>query len=249
MTLTFVGHSTYLVDTGHAYLLFDYYKDFSLGCRVSDLLTRPSDPLYIFCTHSHGDHYSDQVFALETSRRKVYYLFHNEVESTVPIEMRSKVQFVQTEEPFVIDALVSGRAYGSTDLGGSIYVEIKSPKTGKVWKVFHAGDLNNWHWNEEADEYHINLYERAYEVELKRFETFPISLDLAMFPTDYRLGRDYLKGLDQFLNRVKCRYIAPMHLNGEPRNDKALRSLALKHSASLLYPEYEGQQHQISPQP
>ncbi len=42
------------------------------------------------------------------------------------------------------DELAFIRAYGSTDLGVSFYVEAE----GK--RFFHAGDLNDWHWNQEV---------------------------------------------------------------------------------------------------
>lgn len=240
MTLTFLGHSTYLVDTGESYLLFDYYKDFA-GCPpVASLLERDGDPLYIVCTHSHGDHYSHKVFDLPIRGRRVKYIFHTEVASVVPDEHLEDVLFVSTAEHFEIDERVSGRAYGSTDIGGSFYVEVKDPSAPRPVKLFHAGDLNNWHWNEEADAHYIGLYEGAYADGLKLFGEFPIAPDLVMFPTDYRLGKDYLKGLSQFLEVTSCRYVAPMHLNGSPREDERLDALCDRHGITLLFPFREG---------
>lgn len=42
------------------------------------------------------------------------------------------------------DDMISVKAFGSTDAGVSFMVETD----GK--KVFHAGDLNNWHWEDES---------------------------------------------------------------------------------------------------
>lgn len=240
MTLTFLGHSTYLIDTGTAYLLFDYYKDFEGAPSVSSLLTRSDDPLYIFCTHSHGDHYSHKVFDLPTRGRRVKYIFHTEVAAVVSQHHLEDVLFVDTAEAFVVDDRVSGRAYGSTDIGGSFYVEVKGVDAHRALKLFHAGDLNNWHWNEEANTYYIGLYEGAYADELRLFSEYPIAPDLVMFPTDYRLGKDYLKGLEQFLDITPCRYLAPMHLNGTPREDDRLDALCARHGVTLLFPSREG---------
>ena len=42
------------------------------------------------------------------------------------------------------DDVLRVHAFGSTDVGISFLVEAE----GK--KIFHAGDLNNWHWMDEA---------------------------------------------------------------------------------------------------
>ncbi|MDO4771845.1 MBL fold metallo-hydrolase [Porphyromonas sp.] len=240
MKLTFIGHSSYLIDTGDRYILFDYYRDSVDAPSLGEILPRPGDPLYIFCTHSHGDHFSRKVFDLPVGDRPIRYIFHSEVADAVPKKQSAQVLFVDTEESFSVDKHICGRAYGSTDLGGSFYVEIKVPNDRPSFTLFHAGDLNNWHWNEEANDYYINLYETAYREELERFGRHPIAPELLMFPTDYRLGKDYLKGLKQFLEIAPCRYLAPMHLNGKPKHAPELSALCDKYNIRLLFPEREG---------
>ncbi|MEI3154718.1 MAG: hypothetical protein V8S95_06185 [Odoribacter sp.] len=36
------------------------------------------------------------------------------------------------------------KAFGSTDIGISFLIDIDNIR------IFHAGDLNNWHWEEES---------------------------------------------------------------------------------------------------
>lgn len=237
----FITHSTYLIDTGRHYLLFDYFRDIEGGDTLSSFMERPDSPLYVFCTHSHGDHYAPAVFGLDTGRRPVHYVFHSEVRVTVPERCRDRVVFLDTGERCSIDD-VEVRAYGSTDAGGSFYVKVGDDKP---FSLFHAGDLNNWHWNEEANDHYIRLYEAAYESELERFRHAPIALDLLMFPTDLRLGRDYLKGLRQFLAIVSAEYLAPMHLNGVLEDRGELTELCATHEMTLLFPDYEGAVHTI----
>ena len=53
------------------------------------------------------------------------------------------------------------QAFGSTDAGASFYIEHKRRK------IFHAGDLNNWHWNEEVAKDEACIYENQYICELE----------------------------------------------------------------------------------
>ena len=59
------------------------------------------------------------------------------------------------------DDKVCIQAFGSTDVGVSWYIETE----GK--RLFHAGDLNNWHWVEECTKEESMQYEKAYLGELK----------------------------------------------------------------------------------
>ena len=45
------------------------------------------------------------------------------------------------------------QAFGSTDVGISFLIHLQ----GK--SIFHAGDLNNWHWSEESTEQEIRKAE------------------------------------------------------------------------------------------
>lgn len=54
------------------------------------------------------------------------------------------------------DDVLRVHAFGSTDVGISFLVEAE----GK--KIFHAGDLNNWHWMDESSEVEWKGYERDY---------------------------------------------------------------------------------------
>ncbi len=80
---------------------------------------------------------------------------------------------------------------------------------GKI--IFHAGDLNNWHWNEESTKEEIDEAEGFYQKELDLVAGKVKHLDLAMFPVDPRLGKDYMKGAEQFLDAIQTNLFAPMH--------------------------------------
>ena len=74
--------------------------------------------------------------------------------------------------------------------------------------LFHAGDLNWWHWEGEDPGWNRNM-----EGNFKAY-TQPLQgrqLDLAMLPLDPRLGKDGFRGPRYFLSLAKIRCMIPMH--------------------------------------
>lgn len=223
--LYFIHHSSYLWVGARVMILWDYYGE---GEVTSLLHQHPDKVLYIMATHSHGDHFSPILFEAPFALHPggVQYIFHKELQEIVT---RKEVLFLDTEEEWN-DGAIRVKAFGSTDCGGSFLVEVEGQK------LFHAGDLNNWHWNEEASEEYIALYESEWQRELRRLTSTVHTLDLLMFPTDYRLGKDYLKGLSELLSLVEVTYLAPMHLNGlKSPND--IQLLCDLHRVTLLFPQ------------
>lgn len=231
MKLTFIHHSSYLVELEQVVLLFDYYGEGVLPP------IDPAKPLIVLATHAHHDHYHPMIFSL-SHPCSIIYVLHETMQSVVMNEnaQRQELHYLATEEELHLDALgITIRAYGSTDLGGSFYVESRQGE-----RCFHAGDLNCWHWRDEASPEYVAQYVEAYETELVRFRRLPISPDLVMYPTDLRLGEGYLEGLELFLEIVPSRYIAPMHLNGTVSDLSALEALAGRYHSTLLMPHTDG---------
>ena len=95
--------------------------------------------------------------------------------------------------------------FGSTDAGGSFLVD-----TG-VHRIFHAGDLNWWHWSGDTPE---NIAEAK---ALKEKEFAPLtglSVDIMMFPVDARLEVAREWGALEVLGMMNTKLFIPMHANG-----------------------------------
>lgn len=100
------------------------------------------------------------------------------------------------------------RTFGSTDEGVSFLIELDNRR------IFHAGDLNLWHWKDEGD---ADWTRQAYA----DFERVLDSLagehiDIAMFPVDPRQGSDYDEGARRFMERIKPGILIPMHFWEHP---------------------------------
>ena len=94
-------------------------------------------------------------------------------------------------------------AFDSTDLGVSFLLDLHGRK------IFHAGDLNFWHWREESSLRDIEEAEREFVAAVK-----PLSretIDIAFFPVDPRQGEMFEAGANYFILQVKPRLLIPMH--------------------------------------
>ena len=78
-------------------------------------------------------------------------------------------------------------------------------------KVFHAGDLNNWHWEKESTTDEIEEAEQNYLDEINNLSNDVDSLYLVMFPVDPRMEGDITRGARQFLEKIRVKYFVPMH--------------------------------------
>ena len=95
--------------------------------------------------------------------------------------------------------------FGSTDEGGSFLVD-----TG-THRIFHAGDLNWWHWSGDTPE---NI-EEAKELKEKEFAPLKgLSVDIMMFPVDARLEVAREWGALEVLGLMDTKLFIPMHANG-----------------------------------
>ena len=94
-------------------------------------------------------------------------------------------------------------AFDSTDLGVSFLLNLKGIR------IFHAGDLNFWHWREESSLQEIEEAEREFQTAVRPLQKE--NIDVAFFPVDPRQGSMFQAGADYFILAVKPRLLIPMH--------------------------------------
>lgn len=112
------------------------------------------------------------------------------------------------------------KAFGSTDSGISFLIEAE----GK--RLFHAGDLNNWHWKDESTPEEAAEAEQNYLKELDDLAKATDKLDATMFPVDPRIGTDFMRGAQQFVDHIKTNIFVPMHFWDRPAEVVAFRPYA-----------------------
>ncbi|MDR0575243.1 MAG: MBL fold metallo-hydrolase [Tannerella sp.] len=219
MKLTYVYHSGYVVEGKLCTIIIDYFKDSADNYVQNSLVSFPGK-LYVLSSHRHPDHFNKDVLKWKKNRPDTEYIFSKDI---------LKKKFVSPENAsFLVkgdtwqDENIYIKAFGSTDIGISFLIETE----GK--KIFHAGDLNNWHWDEESTPEEIRSVERHFLKELKTLADETNHLDLAIFPVDCRLGKNYMRGAKQFVDTIQADLFAPMHFGETYKEAAAFKDYAEK---------------------
>ncbi len=198
MKITYLDHSGFAVDLGDKLLIFDYYRG-ELPAGTSDR------KLYVFSSHAHQDHFQKKIFAWSGDRDVTYILSKdirkNAAAKNAPGE---GVYYLAPRQELPLDGL-SVRTLRSTDAGVAFLVETE----GKV--IYHAGDLNWWHWEEESRAYN-EMMKRNYQYEIGKMEGQAI--DVAFVPLDPRQEEQYYWGMDYFMKHTDTKVVFPMHMWG-----------------------------------
>ncbi len=241
MTVTYIFHSCYLLEFDGFSIVFDFYKDEKRDDGrfwISDYLLEKPEDLYVFCTHSHSDHFNPEILKWGLNKTNVKYIFSKEVMDSREIPVYRNMVFLDKLEEYE-DNRIKVKAFGSTDTGGSFVVNV----LGK--RFFHAGDLNNWHWNEEVPLLESTGYENSYLCQLELLAENVDQLYLAMFPVDPRLGRDYMRGAEQLVNRISIDYFLPMHFGEKYEKANAFSRYARLQNCTYLNVYKKGQSFEL----
>lgn len=197
MKITYIHHSSFLVELTDLVLLFDYFE--------GDISGLPADkPLYVFASHFHGDHFSPVIFDLAKERADVFYILSKDIKrKQVPDSLAERVHFIRAGEVFKDrqrDLYVE--AFHSTDEGVAFWIRSEG------LELYHAGDLNNWWWEGEDAAWNQNMA-ADYAGELDKMAGR--TADAAFVPLDPRLGEQFYFGMDEFMRKVSAKAVFPMH--------------------------------------
>lgn len=209
--ITYLDHSGFAVSTPDVVMVFDYYKDPDKKLEKV-LAEHPDLPVVFFVTHHHPDHFNTSIFELAQNRRRTYVLSNDIFSKLVPKEGFQVAWMSAGDVIDSIDGITQVRACGSTDAGVSYAITLKD---GSV--LFHAGDLNDWHWKNDSTEREAAKAEEKFNVIVDRIASLYPSLDIVMFPVDARMGEGFAKGAGIFLRKIKVANFFPMHFWGEPQ--------------------------------
>lgn len=199
-TVTYLHHSGFMVSAGETLLIFDYWRGeggaLPLKARIVDEDFTPFKRIFVFVSHAHPDHFDEVIYTWDSEKYHITYI----VSDDIPVGKRGKR--MGPGDTLTIDDMTV-KAYQSTDLGVAFLVDLDG------LTIFHAGDLNLWHWREESTLREIAEAEKAFYTACEPLEKTPI--DLCMFPLDPRLGGMFDAGINHFVMTVKPRLVIPMH--------------------------------------
>ncbi|NDW09469.1 MBL fold metallo-hydrolase [Dysgonomonas sp. 520] len=235
MKLTYVFHSCFVIETDNISIIIDYYKDAPNNTEgvTHQELAKNEKHIYVLSTHSHADHFNPEILGWKEKYPNIKYIFSSDILHERLAKQNDAVYMNKLD--IYEDDTLKVKAFGSTDIGISFLIEVE----GK--KIFHAGDLNNWHWKDESTPEEISEAEKYYLDELSLLAQSANHLDLAMFPVDSRLGSDYMLGAKQFLDKIEADVFAPMHFGLEYDKANAFESYAEKKNSRFFAIKQKGQ--------
>ncbi len=188
MKAVYLHHSGILVETKGYQLFFDVISD------VGDYVDKDKRIIF-FITHSHYDHFDRRVYDyLELGAK---YVISDDV-SDLPKEGYTLVEAYKGLNYEGLEI----QTYGSTDKGVSFMVGLEG------YRVFHAGDLNWWHWGNDSEEAQ-KAEEKQYKEILKSIQAGPI--DIAFIPCDPRLKSAMGWAIEYFVERMSPDLAVPIH--------------------------------------
>ena len=188
MKVTFIEHSSFMVEMEQNVLLFDYYQG-----EIPSF--DGSKTLHVFASHSHADHYDLAIWKLKEQYKDIHYILSDDIKDN-----RGAVVMKAHEKKEV--AGIEIETLRSNDMGVAFLVEVE----GKT--IYHAGDLNWWHWNGEPEEDN-EYYKKTFQDEMKYLEGKKI--DLAFMLLDPRQEDKYCWGMNYFLEHTDSKVVFPMH--------------------------------------
>lgn len=216
MKITYIYHSGFLVETKDCYYIFDYYKK-----EIPKL--NPEKPVFVFSSHSHGDHYEPRIFELlhQQNMKKIIAVLSKDI-SKKRHPQNEEVVVVRANEEYDLPFATHLETLLSTDCGVAFLL------TCPEGTIYHAGDLNDWVWEGEPEQKNRQMT-GMYRHEIDKLKGQKI--DVAFLTLDPRQEDFYANGILYFLKKVSVEKVYPMHYWNRPRViDRFLKE----------YPEYEG---------
>ncbi|MBQ8160521.1 MAG: MBL fold metallo-hydrolase [Clostridia bacterium] len=179
-------------------LVFDYwlgqYQELDSNIRITEEYLSQYQQVYVFVSHSHPDHYDEIIYTWR--HPKIHYIISSDIQNPLIGRKINPDQFIRLDDEITVNT------YESTDLGVAYSVTIKGIH------IFHAGDLNMWHWREESSPTEIQEAENEFKRICNKIKE---PIDIAFFPVDPRQGQLFEAGANYFQMNIKPKVMIPMH--------------------------------------
>lgn len=227
MKVTFICHSSFALELHESVLIFDYYGEGKLPELSGD------KQIYFLNSHGHPDHFTREILKLRDQYPEAVYILSKDIYFRKE-DRKDWICSVKPRETYEIGNLHL-QTLRSTDMGVAFVVETE----GK--RIYHAGDLNWWHWEGEDKAWNNNMAAN-YKKEMDKLKGQ--HFDAVFLPVDPRLADAYYWGMKYALEQVEADHVFPMHFWG--KYDLCRKLLKQAEMKGLLEQyhliEYEGQE-------
>jgi L-ascorbate metabolism protein UlaG (beta-lactamase superfamily) len=203
-TIVHLIHSSFLLKLNGTVMIFDYYMDAAKTTANDGLhngVLQPEvlageDNVYVFASHSHGDHFHPVIFEWKPQVTKIDYILSYDI----PKPPKHAAIFRPGEEKTVGRLRI--KSYASTDAGlaYSIYAHGRH--------IYFSGDNAFWNWDGDLGD---EIYERIALADIDR-ET---PMDIAFQVCDPRLDGMGDGGVHIFARLFQPKLLVPIHSFGK----------------------------------
>lgn len=198
MKITYINHSSFSIELDNCTLLFDYFEG-----EIPEF--DKNKKLYVFSSHGHHDHFNSVIFDLESKYKDIKYILSSDIKNIINKEANN-ITYIDVNEDISLDKLEI-KTLESSDIGVAFIVNVE----GKT--IYHAGDLNWWHWEGENSDKENKEAESMFKKEIDKIKNN--HFDIAFVPLDPRQGEQYYLGFDTFMKNTNTKIVFPMHCWGK----------------------------------
>lgn len=191
--ITYLSNSGFLIETAEYLFVIDYQGD--CPAIINDTLLVKEKKIIFMASHGHGDHFSRKILDFADKPDCAVLL-----SSDIKIQNHQVTTISELQTKNVLGIPIE--AYGSTDLGVSFLISLDGGR------IFHAGDLNYWHWKDYSTADEVADAKSMFD---QIAATIKQPIDIAFFPVDPRMGSQYDLGADLFLEMFHPKLLIPMH--------------------------------------
>lgn len=232
----YIYHSGFAIKTKNHFLIFDYFKEPTENDETHHQSTVLSHEniknmknVCVFSSHRHEDHFNSCILDWKDYNSNIQYIVSKDIRTD---KNKSNYSFIEEgEEKIFKDVYV--KAYGSTDIGISFLVKVDG------LTIFHAGDLNWWHWKEDSLEEQSEA-ESSFKAHIEKLKVEK-SIDIAFFPVDPRLQEFCYRGAEYFAENIHPKLLIPMHFCDDVAITKEFVNRMIKYKLKAVEINYSGQ--------
>ncbi len=221
----YLAHSGFALRLDDTFLIFDYYLDTcdhlerALASGVIDPEEIKDSKVLIFSSHKHPDHFNPIILDWKEK------LPHSKYFLSSDIPKKYRYPWIHLMKPHEVyeDGAVKVQTFKSTDEGVAFLVTLD------CIRIYHAGDLNWWHWDEEPKDRNGDMAAR-FKQEVSLIQPYQ-PIDIAFLTADPRQEQAALWGMTFFLEQINVKAAFPMHF----WEDYSINGLI--HKASADHPQ------------
>lgn len=199
VSLWYLYNSGFAVKTEQHFLIFDYFLDSPHSGGLTDGVIDPKKlqdcNTVVFVSHGHADHFNKKIFQWRDQIPSIRYILSDD------ITISEECVRVSAGRHYTLGDLQI-QTLASTDLGVAFLVQVDG------LCIYHAGDLNWWHWNDEPEKAN-RFMAQSFQEQIDTLEGIPI--DIAFIPVDPRQEENALLGLQYFTQHADAKMLVPMH--------------------------------------